>query len=127
MGSTAPIVAACFGAKIIEKHFIIDRNMGGPDSSFSMNEVEFKEMVKALRDTEKAIGIIDYTLTEKQLKSKEFSRSLYVAEDIKQDELFTEINLRSVRPGFGMHPKHLPEYLGKPAKRNYRKGERFTG
>lgn len=127
LGSTAPIVATCFGAKIIEKHFIIDRNMGGPDASFSMNEVEFTNMVKAVREAEKAIGVIDYSLTKKQLKNKEFSRSIYVAEDIKQHEIFTEMNLRSVRPGFGMHPKHLHDYIGKPAKRNYSKGERFTG
>lgn len=126
MGSTAPIVATCLGAKIIEKHFIIDRAIGGPDASFSMNEEEFTEMVKAIRDAEKSIGVIDYTLTEKQTKSREFSRSLYIAEDIKSGELFSEQNLRSVRPGFGMHPKYLPEYLGKPAKKNYKKGDRFT-
>ncbi len=125
MGSTAPIVATCLGARIIEKHFIIDRAMGGPDASFSMNEQEFTEMVKAIKDTEKAIGVIDYQLTKKQLNSREFSRSLYIAEDIKEGELFTEKNLRSVRPGFGMHPKFLPEYLGKTAQRNYKKGDRF--
>ena len=126
MGSTAPIVATCLGAKIIEKHFILDRAIGGPDASFSMNEEEFTEMVKAVRDAEKSIGVIDYTLTHKQIKSREFSRSLYIAEDIKTGELFNDANLRSVRPGFGMHPKHLPEYLGKPAKMDYKKGERFT-
>ena len=127
MGNIAPVVATCFGAKIIEKHFIIDRAIGGPDASFSMNEEEFTSMVKAVREAEKAIGVINYNLTDKQLKSKEFSRSLYVAEDIKLGELFTEKNLRSVRPGFGMHPKHLPKYIGKSAKKNYTKGERFTG
>ena len=77
IGSTVPIVATVLGAKIIEKHFIIDREIGGPDASFSMNEVEFTEMVKSIRDAEKSIGQIDYNLTEKQLKGRDFSRSLY--------------------------------------------------
>lgn len=125
MGSTVPVVATCFGAKIIEKHFILDKSIGGPDASFSMDESEFTEMVKAVREAEKAIGIVDYTLTEKQKKGREFSRSLYVAEDIKAGEIFTEKNLRSVRPGFGMHPKYLKDFLGKKASKAWNKGERF--
>ena len=125
MGSTVPVVATVFGAKIIEKHFIIDRAIGGPDASFSMNEEEFTQMVKSVREAEKAIGVIDYKLTEKQEKGRDFSRSLYIAEDIKEGELFTEENLRSVRPGFGMHPKFLKDYLGKISEKNYEKGERF--
>ena len=78
LGATVPIVATTFGAKIIEKHFIIDRFIGGPDASFSMNEIEFTEMVHAVRSAEKAIGKIDYTLSEKQALGKDFSRSLYV-------------------------------------------------
>ncbi|MBK9224504.1 MAG: pseudaminic acid synthase [Flavobacterium sp.] len=113
MGSTVPVVATVFGAKIIEKHFIIDRAIGGPDASFSMNEEEFTAMVKAVREAEKASGIIDYNLTEKQAKGRDFSRSLYIAEDIKAGELFTEKNLRSVRPGFGLHPKYYNQLLGK--------------
>ena len=115
MGSTVPIVATVFGAKIIEKHFIIDRSIGGPDASFSMNEEEFTQMVKSVREAEKAIGVIDYKLTEKQAKGRDFCRSLYIAEDIKAGELFTEKNLKSVRPGFGMHPKFLKDFLGKLA------------
>lgn len=125
MGSTVPIVATCFGAKIIEKHFIIDRSIGGPDASFSMNEQEFTDMVRAIREAEKAIGVVDYTLTDKQQKGRDFSRSLYIAEDIAEGEIFTEKNLRSVRPGFGMHPRHYKEILGKVANRNYEKGDRF--
>ena len=75
LGATVPIVAVCFGAKIIEKHFILDRSIGGPDSTFSMNEEEFTAMVKAVREAESAIGVVDYTLTEKQHKGKDFSRS----------------------------------------------------
>ena len=115
MGSTVPIVATVFGAKIIEKHFIIDRSIGGPDASFSMNEEEFTQMVKSVREAEKAIGVINYKLTEKQAKGRDFCRSLYIAEDIKAGELFTEKNLKSVRPGFGMHPKFLKDFLGKLA------------
>ena len=126
MGSTVPIVATVFGAKIIEKHFIIDRAIGGPDASFSMNEEEFTQMVKSVREAEKAIGIVDYKLTEKQAKGRDFSRSIYVSDDIKAGEVFTEENLRSVRPGFGMHPKFLKDYLGKISEKNYEKGERFT-
>jgi pseudaminic acid synthase len=122
MGSTVPVVATVFGAKIIEKHFIIDRAIGGPDASFSMNEEEFTAMVKAVREAEKAIGIVDYKLTEKQAKGRDFSRSLYIAEDIKKGEIFTEKNLRSVRPGFGLHPQFYPQLLGKKATTDLEKG-----
>lgn len=122
MGSTVPVVATVFGAKIIEKHFIIDRAIGGPDASFSMNEEEFTAMVKAVREAEKAIGVVDYNLTEKQKKGRDFSRSLYIAEDIKKGELFTEKNLRSVRPGFGLHPKYYNEIIGKKSNQNLEKG-----
>ncbi|MEA9413129.1 pseudaminic acid synthase [Flavobacterium sp. PL02] len=115
MGATVPIVATVFGAKIIEKHFILDRSIGGPDASFSMNEKEFTGMVKAVREAESAIGIVDYILTEKQAKGKDFSRSLYVVEDIKAGEVITEKNVRSIRPGFGMHPKYYKEILGQKA------------
>lgn len=122
MGATVPIVATTFGAKIIEKHFILDRNIGGPDASFSMNEEEFTAMVKAVREAEKAVGVVDYTLTEKQAKGKDFSRSLYIAEDIKSGEILTESNLRSVRPGFGLHPKYYNELLGKKVNTDLEKG-----
>ncbi len=122
IGSTVPIVATCFGAKIIEKHFILDRAIGGPDASFSMNEEEFTAMVKAVREAEKAIGIVNYTLTEKQVKGKDFSRSLYVVEDIKAGDVITEKNVGSIRPGFGMHPKYYGAILGKKVTRNLEKG-----
>jgi pseudaminic acid synthase len=93
MGSTVPIVATVFGAKIIEKHFIIDRSIGGPDASFSMNEEEFTAMVKAVREAEKASGLVDYKLTEKQAKGRDFSRSLYIAEDIKAGEMVYILNI----------------------------------
>jgi pseudaminic acid synthase len=124
IGSTVPVVATCFGAKIIEKHFILDRSIGGPDASFSMNEEEFTAMVKAVREAEKAIGVVDYTLTDKQIKGRDFSRSLYVVQDINKGELITEENVRSIRPGFGMHPRYLPEVLGKKANKDSFKGDR---
>lgn len=126
IGATVPVVATALGAKIIEKHFILDRSIGGPDASFSMNEMEFTEMVQAVRNAEKAIGTVNYELTEKQASGKAFARSLYVAEDIQIGELFTEKNIRSVRPGFGLHPKFLPEILGTKATKNYSKGDRFS-
>jgi pseudaminic acid synthase len=125
IGSTVPIVATTLGAKIIEKHFIIDHSIGGPDASFSMNEEEFTEMVKAIREAENAIGKVDYKLTEKQKKGRNFARSLYVVEDIKKGEIITDKNVRSIRPGFGLHPKFLSEVLGKKTNSNVFKGDRF--
>jgi len=125
IGSTVPLVATCFGAKIIEKHFILDRSIGGPDASFSMNEHEFTNMVKAVREAEKAIGSLEYTLTEKQVKGKDFARSLYVVKDIKAGDVITEDHVRSIRPGFGLHPKYYHEIIGTFAKQNFERGDRF--
>lgn len=125
MGATVPVVATCFGAKVIEKHFILDRSIGGPDASFSMNEGEFSEMVKTVREAEKAIGVVDYNLTDKQAKGKDFSRSLYVVEDIKAGEILTEKNIRSIRPGFGLHPKYYSQILGKIVTRDMFRGDRI--
>jgi pseudaminic acid synthase len=122
MGSTVPIVATTLGAKIIEKHFILDHSVGGPDASFSMDEAEFTAMVKAVREAEKAVGQVTYELTEKQLKGRDFSRSLYVVKDIKKGEVITEENVRSIRPGFGMHPKHMTEIIGKKVLADLTKG-----
>jgi pseudaminic acid synthase len=125
MGATVPVVATCFGAKIIEKHFILDRSIGGPDASFSMNEKEFTAMVKAVREAESAIGVVDYRLTDKQTKGKDFSRSLYVVEDMKAGDVITEKNVRSIRPGFGLHPQYYAVVLGQKVMRDIEKGERF--
>jgi pseudaminic acid synthase len=125
IGGTVPIVATCMGAKIIEKHFIIDRSIGGPDASFSMDEKEFTAMVKAVREAEKAIGVVDYNLTDKQKKGRDFSRSLYVVEDIKAGEVITEKNVRSIRPGFGLHPNNLIDIIGKKVVKDIEKGTSF--
>lgn len=124
LGITVPIVATCFGAKVIEKHFILNKEIGGPDAAFSLDETEFTQMVQSVREAEKSIGKISYELTEKQVAGKAFSKSLYIAEDIKEGELFTEKNIKSVRPGFGMHPKYYSKIIGKEAKKNFKKGER---
>lgn len=126
IGSTVPVVATCFGAKIIEKHFILDRSIGGPDASFSMNEQEFTKMVKALREAEKAIGKVSYNLTEKQIKGKSFSRSLYVVENMKVNDVLNEENIRSIRPGYGLHPKYLKKVLGKKINIDIEKGTAFS-
>ena len=127
LGSTAPIVAVTLGAKVIEKHFILDKSIGGADADFSMDKKEFAEMIKAIRDVEKLLGKVDYSMTEKKKQSRRFSRSLYVAKDIKKGEVFTEENIRSVRPGYGMHPKYLKGIIGKIADKDFEFGNRFEG
>ncbi|MFA6136929.1 MAG: pseudaminic acid synthase [Sulfurimonas sp.] len=126
LGSTAPIVAVTLGAKVIEKHFILDKSIGGADADFSMDKKEFAEMIKAIRDVEKLLGKVDYSMTEKKKQSRRFSRSLYISHDIKKGEVFTEKNIRSVRPGYGMHPKYLKDVLGKVADRDFEFGDRFA-
>lgn len=125
IGSTAPIVATTLGAKVIEKHFILDKSIGGPDAEFSMNKEDFKNMVIAIRETEKLLGSVDYKMSDKKVKSRLFARSLYISKDIKKDEIFTEENIRSVRPGYGMHPKYLKDILGKKSPKNYTFGDRL--
>ena len=126
IGSTVPIVATSFGAKIIEKHFILDKSIGGADASFSMDEIDFTEMVKAVREAESAIGNVDYTLTEKQIKGKDCSRSLYIVKDVKVGDEITNENVRSIRPGFGLHPKYLSEIIGKEFMGDFKKGTRLS-
>lgn len=123
LGIEAPVVAVALGAKVIEKHFILDKNIGGPDAHFSLDEKEFTEMVKAVRAAEKMIGKVDYEMTEKKKTSREFSRSLFITEEMNKGDVFTEQNVRSVRPGYGMHPKHYKEILGKTATQDLKKGE----
>ncbi len=122
LGIAAPIAAVALGARIIEKHFIIDRKLGGPDSAFSLNPEEFKAMVESIRNAEKALGSVTYQLSKVGKKSRELSRSLFVVEDIKKGEKITEKNVRSIRPGFGLHPKYLPKVLGKKAKKDIKRG-----
>lgn len=126
MGSDVAIAAVALGAEMVEKHFILDRAIGGPDAAFSMTVEEFKKMVTSIRNVEKALGNVDYPTDQTQIKGRQFSRSLYIAEDMKAGEILTEKNLRSVRPGYGLHPKYLNECLGKKVNRDLEKGERFN-
>ncbi len=125
LGITVPIVAVSMGACIIEKHFILDRSIGGPDASFSLNESEFTEMVKAVREAEISVGKESYELTSKQISSKAFARSLYATEDINEGESFTEVNVRSIRPGYGLHPKYLGKIIGLKSPQNFKRGDRI--
>lgn len=126
MGYDVAVAAVALGATLVEKHFIMDRSIGGPDAAFSMEKDEFAAMVKAIRNVEKALGEVVYPTDPNKIKGREFSRSLYVAKDIKAGEKFTEENVRSVRPGFGLHPKYLPDVLGETAARDLEMGERFS-
>lgn len=126
MGYDVAVAAVALGATMVEKHFILDRSIGGPDAAFSMEKDEFAAMVKSIRNVEKALGKVKYPTDPSKIKGREFCRSLYVAEDVKAGDLVTEKNVRSVRPGFGLHPKYLKECLGKTAISDLKKGERFT-
>ena len=126
LGSTAPVVAVSLGARIIAKLFILNKYIEGPDSSFSLDEKEFTEMVNFIRMAEKAIGKKTFDLTEKQIKGKDFSRSIYVVQDLKKGERFTIENIKSIRPGFSLHPKYYSKILGKIAKKDFEKGDRIN-
>jgi pseudaminic acid synthase len=126
LGTLVPTLSIAMGAKVIEKHFILDKSIGGADASFSLDEKEFAEMVQHVRQAESALGTINYSLTEGKKKSRVFSRSLYVAESMKAGEEITEQNVRSVRPGFGLHTKHFKNILGKTVNADLKKGTRFS-
>ncbi len=123
LGPNISVAAVALGAKVIEKHFIIDRKLGGPDAEFSTEPDEFKLMVNGIREVEKALGKINYELSDKIKKNKIFSRSLFVVKDIKKGEIFTEENIRSIRPGHGLHPRHLEEIIGKKSMGDLKRGE----
>ena len=122
MGSTVAIGAVALGAKIVEKHMTLRREDGGADSKFSMEPEEFKEMVQGIRDIEKALGKVTYDLTEKQKNSREHSRSLFIVKDIKEGEAFTNENVKSIRPGFGLETKYISDILGEKAVKDIEKG-----
>lgn len=122
LGGSIAIAAVALGARIIEKHFCFSRSEPGPDSSFSMEPSEFREMVDAIRQIEKALGHVNYTLSEKEAISRSHRRSLFVAKDIAAGELITEFNVRSVRPANGMHTRHLQEVIGRHAARDLKLG-----
>jgi len=115
IGMTVPMTAAALGAEVIEKHFILDRALGGPDAAFSLNPQEFTEMVNAVRQVESAKGDVTYELSEKVKANRQFSRSLFAVKEIKAGEIFTNDNVRSIRPGYGLHPKYLSQIEGTKA------------
>ncbi|MCF7878921.1 MAG: pseudaminic acid synthase [Candidatus Omnitrophica bacterium] len=122
LGIGVSIAAVALGARVIEKHFTLSRDIKTPDSFFSIEPDQLKELVENNRIAEKAIGEIHYGLTEKEKQSKVFRRSLFAVKDIKKDEEFTEENVKSIRPGYGLKPKYLAQMLGKKAKEDIGKG-----
>lgn len=126
LGCTAAVAAVTLGAKVVEKHFILDKKIGGPDAAFSLDKSEFKDMISQVRSVEKMIGSISYELDEKKKKNRRFSRSLYVSNPIKKGDIITNNNIRSVRPGYSLHPKYLKNILGKKSKKNFDVGDRIS-
>jgi N-acetylneuraminate synthase (EC 2.5.1.56) len=122
LGIAVPVAAAALGACIVEKHFTLSRDIPGPDSAFSLEPHEFKAMVDAIRTVEKALGEVHYGVGEREAQSRVFRRSLFVVKDMKTGEVFTDENVRSIRPGYGLPPKYLPEILGRRAVRDIEKG-----
>jgi pseudaminic acid synthase len=122
MGIAAPVVAVALGACIIEKHLTLSRATPGPDSGFSLEPREFKAMVEAVRTAEKALGEVHFGSSDKEEANRTFRRSLFVVQDMKRGEPFTAVNLRSIRPGYGLHTRHLGKVLGKQAVRDIERG-----
>jgi pseudaminic acid synthase len=122
LGFEAAIAAVALGASLVEKHFTLSREFRGPDCSFSMEPDELKAMVRAIRNIEKALGRVNYETTEREKSSTVFRRSLFVVKDMKVNSEFNEENIRSIRPGFGLHTRHIGEVLGRKSKRAISKG-----
>lgn len=122
LGTAVPVTAVAVGACIVEKHITLSRSVKGPDSEFSLEPDEFKTMVEAVRVAEKALGEVRFGVSEHEESSRVFRRSLFVVQDMKQGESFTASNIRSIRPGYGLHTRYLPEALGKRAARDIERG-----
>jgi pseudaminic acid synthase len=122
MDVAVPVVAVALGACIIEKHFTLSRSLKGPDSAFSLEPPEFKAMVDAVRVAEKSLGEIHFGLTNSECSSRVFRRSLFVVEAIRKGEVFSKENIRSIRPGHGLHTRHLPQIVGKRAACDIERG-----
>jgi pseudaminic acid synthase len=122
MDIAVPVAAVALGACIIEKHFTLSRSLKGPDSAFSLEPPEFKAMVEAVRVAEKALGEIHFGLTDSERSSRVFRRSLFVVQDVRQGEAFSKENVRSIRPGHGLHTRHLAEIVGKRASCDIERG-----
>ena len=122
LGVEAALIVAAMEGSMIEKHFIMNRNIGGPDASFSMESEEFNRLVLGVRRVESILGEAIYETDSKKIKNREFSRSLFVVEDVKAGDIITEDNVRSIRPGYGISPKFLPKILGEIFKINAQRG-----
>ena len=125
-GISVPIAAVALGARIIEKHLILNRKLGGPDSTFSLEPAEFEQMVRHVREVEKALGSVSYELTERARQSRKYVRSLFVVKDMQAGDVFTEENIHSVRPGNGLPPKCIDFILGRKAKVEIKRGVPLT-
>jgi N-acetylneuraminate synthase len=122
MGIAVPVAAVALGACILEKHITLSRSVPGPDSTFSLEPREFKDMVEAVRTAEKALGEVHFGPSEHEGSSRVFRRSLFVVQDVKRGESFTAGNVRSIRPGHGLHTRHLAQVLGQRAARDIERG-----
>jgi N-acetylneuraminate synthase len=125
MGTAVPVAAVTLGACIIEKHITLSRALKGPDSEFSLEPQEFKAMVEAIRTAELALGAVHFGVSPQEANSRAFRRSLFVVENLRRGEEFTAENVRSIRPGHGLHTRHLPQVLGKRASRDIVRGTPF--
>jgi N-acetylneuraminate synthase len=122
LGIEVPVAAVCMGACIIEKHFTLSRTESGPDSAFSLEPHEFASMVSAIRTAEKALGKVHYGVSAQEAESRVFRKSLFVVRDMRVGEAFTDENVRSIRPGYGLHPRYLKDALGRYATRDIKRG-----
>jgi N-acetylneuraminate synthase len=122
LGIAVPVAAVALGACIVEKHLTLSRSIPGPDSAFSLEPREFKDMVESIRVTEQALGEVRYEVTEREAASRVFRRSLFAVKDIQAGELFTEANVRSIRPGNGLHPRYWDKILGRRASQDITRG-----
>ena len=126
MGVESAVVATALGATVIEKHFIADKSIGGPDAHFSLDTEEFTAMVDAVRTAELLLGNVDYEMTDKKKSSRHFSRSLFIVKNVEAGEIVSKENVRSIRPGVGLHPKHYNNVLGKRFTSKAEKGTPLT-
>ncbi|MBF0233058.1 MAG: pseudaminic acid synthase [Desulfamplus sp.] len=125
LGIAVSVAAVALGACIVEKHFTLSRSTPGPDSAFSLEPHEFKQMVDAIRTTEKALGKVSYEVTEHETASRIFRRSLFVVKDMKAGDVFTEENIRSIRPAHGLQPKYFEQFIGKVVNKDVKRGTPF--
>jgi pseudaminic acid synthase len=125
LGTEVPVAAVCMGACIIEKHFTLSRTKSGPDSAFSLEPHEFKSMVKAIHMAEMALGKVHYGVSAEEAESRVLRKSLFVVKDVRQGEAFTDKNVKSIRPGYGLHPRYLKNVLGRCAARDIKRGTPF--